>query len=269
MITTADELINALANNSQKAVIYKVPTFVAVAGQVHSLFTSPGQPTKGVAPTAVEICTRTTVGALPYANAGGSLQNYVTRFAAISTAVATDLQLHDRLMHCGGFVANVTTVQIITNMNAALLPAARRGADTYSELQWWIEVYADLGGSAQNINVAVTYDDGSTATIPVGVTATSRNSRLFPILPVASSRNIRQVNSVQLAGSTGAAGNFGVTCTRHRCGVSLGIANSGTIGDFQSVGMPQIADDVCLMLMVFAGATTLGNIAATIQISKG
>lgn len=85
----------------------------------------------------------------------------------------------------------------------------------------------------------------------------------------SAGKYIKSVQAVILSGTTGTAGNFGVTATRVRTGLSLTVGNSGTIGDWAMLGLPKIADNSCLQVVIMAGSTTSGSLYGTLKIVEG
>lgn len=268
-ITSIDGLIDALANRSQSVVVNKASMPNTVAGLFYSMWRAAGIPGAAAIPTSAAICDDTTPGAIVIDDAATD-QNYVARMFAVSSIVATDLQIHDRLVHMGGLNGTLTTAQN-TNINltsTASNLALRIGQADWRDCQWWVEWYVDTGATARNLTVNVTYEDDTTGSIVIALTATMRAGRLMPIFPEVG-HSIKSVNSVQLNGTTGAVGNFGITATRHRTGLSLTTANSGSIADWSMLGLPRLADDVCLQPIIIAGGTTSGTLYGTMKVIEG
>ncbi len=66
-ITTRDQLIDAMGNNSSRFVIDKASLSNAAAGQFHSLWRATGQPGQGAIPGAAAVCTNALTGAMNFA----------------------------------------------------------------------------------------------------------------------------------------------------------------------------------------------------------
>ena len=125
----------------------------------------------------------------------------------------------------------------------------RIGEADHSELQWWLEWYANTGVTAAVASVNVTYGDDTTGVIGVPAPSTMKAPNLIPILPLpAGKTGLKAVNSVQLNVSTGIAGNLGVTCTRLRASVFAVQSSRSEILDWAALGLPEIYNDSCLML---------------------
>lgn len=173
----------------------------------------------------------------------------------------------------GGLNGTLTTAQTVgvdltaTGLN---LPADRRGAADYSDVQWWLEWYTDTGATASNATVAVTYDDGSTGNLAaIAVGGTVRAGRMIPLTPAVNGRYIRAVSSVTLSASTGAAGSFGVTATRPRTAVWSAVANKIETFDWAQLGLPAIPNDSCLQMVCLCSTTSTGTVRGSGKIAHG
>ncbi|MCT0199603.1 hypothetical protein KQ313_07930 [Synechococcus sp. CS-1325] len=271
-ITTRDQLIAALAN-SRHVLFDKSSIANAVAGRFYSLWRANGQPVQGAIPTAAAFCDRTLQGALGMENPITPLLNYLA-WVDVATGNATStLEIHDRLCHQGGLSGTIAapTAQI-TNLplTLAAVPAERIGAPDHSQLQWWLEWYADTGSTGVSATVNVTYSDDTSGNVTVLLAATSRASGLYQILPFAAGKTgIKAVNSVTLSATTGTAGNFGVTCTRYRAGLFTVVANKAEVFDWAALALPEIANDSCLALLQLCTTTTTGISKGVVRFAAG
>jgi hypothetical protein len=188
------------------------------------------------------------------------------------------LEIHDRVAHNGGLVLNTTSTQSITGLDLGSggldLSAERRGDPSYSDIQWWLEVYADGGGTASNATINVTYADDSTGnlnTIPVG--GTIRAARMLPLtalIPVGDQgKFIRGINSVTLSASTGAAGNFGFTATRPKTTIAASTSNLATVADFSLLNLPEVPNGSCLQIIALLNTTVTGATRGSGKIIHG
>lgn len=269
MPITVDQIANALATNSSRLVIDKASLANAVAGQLFSMWRATGQPAQGAIPTTAVVPTKALLGALQYDNQTAPVSSYLGWLAVVGGNNAMGWEIHDRIAHQAGLVLNVTTAQT-TNLPIDLQtlapPAARLGAANYSDVQWFLDVYADGGATAANLTVPVTYDDGSTGNLnPIAVGGTLRAGRripLTPFIPVAQQgRFIRAINSgVQLSASTTVAGNFGFTCTRQRSGFTTLTANKTEPFDWAALGFPETPNDACLEIVAVCSTTSTGTL---------
>ena len=118
-ISTRDQLIDALANNSDRIVIDKASLANAAAGQFFSLWTASGVPGAGSAPGAAAVPTNATTGAIGFANQTSPVTSYIAWLAVQFGNSASNLEIHDRLAHMSGLSGTVTTAQgalsLVTN----------------------------------------------------------------------------------------------------------------------------------------------------------
>lgn len=277
-ITSVDELVNAMGNNSSRLIFDKIQIITtAAAGQFHSLWRATGQPGQGAIPTSVATCDNTLTGAAQFNQQTAPATSYAAILDALCT-VTTTLELHDRLAHMGGLVGNVTTAQTVGLDLSTLLASdnidVRKGDANYSDVQWWLEWYTDTGGTASTATVNVTYNDGSSGNLTgISLAATRRGSQMFTLnsaIPAADSgKYIRDVNTVTLSVSTGTAGNFGVTATRYRAGVFLPVGNQRFTSDWAQLGLPEIPNESCLFLIQIASQAQPGSVKVTGKIVHG
>jgi hypothetical protein len=271
-ITTRDQLIDALANNSSRIVLDKASLANAAAGQFFSLWTASGTPAAGVAPgTTAAIPTHATTGAIGFAQQTAPATSYLAWLrAACSNAVST-FEVHDRVAHMGGLSGTVTTAQTVSMDVLTLgLETARRGDANYSDLQFWLEIYSALGATGVNATVNVNYNDGSTGNLAaIALGATPRQGRLYPLTPAVAGRFIRGVNNVTLSATTGTAGNFGFCATRPRTGIDGAVANYATAYDWAALGLPEVPNNSCLQLIALCSTTSTGTLRGQGKIAHG
>lgn len=277
-ITTRDQLINAMCNNSSRIIIDKASLANTVAGQFHSLWRATGQPGQGAIPGAAAVCTHALTGAMQFAQQTNPAKSYLAILEGLCSNAGSTLEIHDRLMHMGGLngtLATAQTANVDVHANIASDNLAERIGDAnYSDIQWWLEWYTDTGGTAVNATVNVTYNDGTSGNLTaVSLAATRRASFMLPLnglIPAADSgKYIRDVNTVLLSATTGTAGSFGVTATRYRAALYKPLANARFTADWASLGIPLIANSSCLMVIQVAGSTTTGTVRATGKIAHG
>jgi hypothetical protein len=278
-ITSPAQLLDALANNSSRLVIDKASLPNAVAGQLFSLWRATGQPAQGAIPgTTPAVPTSATLGAFSFTNQTAPNTSYLGWLALVAGNNAQSWEVHDRIAHMGTLFLNITTSQPITGLDIGTgglnPPAARLGASNFSDVQWFLEVYADGGATASNATVNVTFGDNSSANlavIPVG--GTLRAGRLIPLTPFIQAADqgkfIRQINSAILSTSTGTAGNFGFTCMRQRTVVPTLLANLQAVADWADLGFPEVPNDSCLQLVCTTSATSTGTLRGQGKIAHG
>lgn len=276
-ITTRDKLIDALGNNSSRLVIDKASISNAAAGQFHSLWRATGQPGQAAIPAAAAVCNNALTGALNFAQQTSPATTYGTWANAMCSNNATTLEIHDRLMHMGGLSGTSTGSQTVNlDLNANLASNnldARKGDANFSDVQWWMEWYTDTGGTAVTATVGVTYNDGTTGTLSVALAATRRASLMIPLngfIPAAAAgKYIRGIDTVQLSATTGSAGSFGFTATRPRMTMPLPLANKMETFDWAALGLPEIFNSSCLMILQVASTTTTGTVRGGGKLSHG
>ena len=250
------------------------------AGDFISTWRSTGIPGQGAIPTTAAVLNSATTGARGQVNPTGTDKLYFGSFEISCATAGTTVEWHDRLVHSGGLSGTVITAQTAAafDLNTLLATnnlAERIGDANYSDVQWWLEIYTDVGGTGTTATVNVTYNDGTTGNLTGFVFGNTvrragKMVSLNNLIPAADSgKYIRGINSVQLSASTGTAGNFGFTATRYRGSVYCPTANGRFIATWADVGMPEIHNSSCLFAAVMAGSTTTGIITATGKILHG
>lgn len=277
-ISTRDQLIDALGNNSSRFVLDKASLANAAAGQFHSLWRATGQPGQGAIPAAAAVCDHTLVGAMGFSQQTAPATSYGAWANAVCSNSAVTIEIHDRLMHMGGLAGSVASAQT-ANLDVSANLATnnldeRKGDANFSDIQWWLEWYTDTGTTAVTATVNVTYNDGTTANLTsVSLAATRRASFMQPLnglIPAADSgKYIRDVNTVTLSATTGVVGNFGVTATRPRMTLPLPLANKMEIFDWAQLGLPEIFNSSCLFPIQLASTTSTGAVRGGGKISHG
>lgn len=267
-----------MGNNSSRLVIDKASISNAAAGQFHSLWRATGQPGQGAIPGAAAVCTNALTGAMGFTQQTLPATSYLAILEGLCANAGSTLEIHDRLMHMGGLVGNVATAQtanldVYANIGTSNLDA-RKGDANYSDITWWLEWYSDTGSTAVTATVNVTYDDGSSANLTaISLAATRRASLMMPLngsIPAADSgKYIRDVNTVTLSATTGTAGSFGVTATRYRAALYKPLANARFTADWAGLGLPEVPNSSCLMLIQLAGTTSTGVVRATGKVIHG
>lgn len=276
-IQTLDALINALGNNSSRFVIDKASLSNAVAGACYSLWRATGQPGQGAIPTAAATCNNALTGAMNFTQQVSPATSYGGWSTAVCSNSAVTIEIHDRLMHMGGLVLNVTTSQTVNlDLNGVTADnmVDRIGDSNFSDVQWWLEVYTDGGATASNATINVTYNDGTSGDLAVqAVGGTLRAGRKIPLntlIPAAAAgKYIRDINTVILSASTGTAGNFGFTATRPRMTMPLPLANKFEIFDWAALGFPEIRNSSCLYPIEWCSTTTTGTVRGGGKIAHG
>lgn len=266
-LTSLDQLIAAMSSAAAQNLYFaKSGKASQTTGGYSSNWNGSGLPGAGDFPAAAEVPSSATTGALPFTNPGSGLTGYFARVAVSSSASAAAMRLYDRVGHMGGLVGNSTAAQSVslsmTGSSSNL--AARRGKSDYSEIQWFLEWYADTGSTAVIATISYTNAAGVAGrTVVVSLSATMRAGRMLPII-ADNGEAIRSIESVTLSASTGAAGNFGITATRLLVEVPAGLANTTYVMDWASLGLPIVAADACVAIMYInpgaGGVTFTGSV---------
>ncbi len=278
-ITSRDQLIASMGNNSSRLVLDKASLANTAVGQYHSLWRATGQPGQGAIPAAAASCNNATLGGMGFTQQVSPATSYCGYFDAVCSNSATTLEVHDRMAHMGGLNGTLATLQAV-NLDLSTLGGtdnitARKGDDNFSDAQWWLEWYTDTGGTAVTSTVAVSYNDGTTGNLTgVSLAATRRASFMLPLnnlVPAAASgKFIRGVTGVTLSATTGAAGSFGVTATRKRFALSLPLANfMPDPSNWADLGLPEIFNSSCLFPVVLCSTTSTGTLRGGGKIIHG
>lgn len=269
-IDTRDALISALGNDHDKILWDKASIASQVSGQMSSLWRATGLPTQGAIPTTAAYCTSALLGSVAITNQTNPAVGYIGWHTLTSGNANSNFEIHDRLAHMGGLSGTVTPTAQNVLIDLSTINAggpvgdSRLGAADYSDVTWWLEWYTATGATASNATVNVTFSDGTTgnlAVIAVGGTAVAASRMIKLVSNHASGLDIRGVNTVSLSASTGTAGNFGVTATRHRTIMATGgVANVAANFDWAQLGLPKIQNNACLFGVMLATATSTGTI---------
>lgn len=277
MISGRDQLINAMGNNASRIIIDKASIASVAAGNFVSLWRATGQPGQGAIPAAAAVCDHTLTGAMGFTQQTAPATSYLAQLEGANSNSAMTLEIHDRLMHMGGLngtLATLQTVNVDINANLATLNLdARKGDANFSDVQWWLEWYTATGGTAVTATIGATYSDGTSANISASLAATRPAGFMLPInglIPAAQSgKFIRDIDSVTLSATTGAAGSFGVTATRFRGSLVMPLANLKAKEDWAGLGLPDVANSACLFPIVQTSTTSTGAMRGTGKLAHG
>lgn len=272
-ITTRDQLIDALGNKYQQILYDKASLANASGGQFFSLFTATGTPSAGTNPTTAALCDNTTAGSLLWTDPAGSDKTYLAWMSANNSNATSNIEVVDRLAHMGGLNGTLANSQSV-NLDPATLgiSAARRGKSDFSEVQWWLEIYAALGSTGVNATVNVDYSDATlNQNLPaIALGATPRQGRIYPLHTLAAAgKYIAKINSVTLSATTGSAGNFGFSCNRPISQSIQTVANFATIQDWAQLGLPEVPTDASLFLLMQCSTSSTGTARGYIKLVQG
>ncbi len=266
MALTRDRMLAAIAVG-ERIPIYKASMANMAAGYLCSLWRAVGSPrwAQGAIPGAAATPTDNTVGGITLPDFGSNTAR-IYRFAPVGATIGT-FMLYDRLAHMGGLSGTVITEQTVS---LAVATAVAAGRANESQVEWYLEIYTDLGTTAANAVISYTdVNDTSGKNITItgftGASPLNRAGRCVPLIP-ADGIQIRSIQSVTLSVSSGTAGSFGVTARRHLCGVGQMLANVQAPGcDAVSIGLPEIQGTTCLEMLVQCSTTSTGIIQGDLK----
>ena len=269
-IQTRDELIKALGNNSSRVVLDKANIATQIAGGFTSLWRATGIPGQGAIPTAATLCTKALVGSIGFTNQTLPVTSYYAWQTVATSNAATNVEFHDRLAHLGGLNGTLNTAQAANvSLETLAVPADRLGDSNYSDTQWWLEWYTSTGSAAVTATVAVTYNDATSGNVSVAIPASTAASRMLPVTPAVAGKFIKAVTTVTLSATTNTAGNFGISVTRPRTAIGTNIANKTEAYDWALLGLPEIPNDSCLMMVMLCSTTSTGTVRGQGKIIHG
>lgn len=229
-----------------------------IAGRHTSLWQYEGAPSHGAAPGgSARYPTRSTNGGIKQTNPGGSptRQKWAV-YGAVADQIGT-LLVVDRIADISGLSGTVTTAQTI---NLTALTRYSAAATCLGNLIF-VEVYTQIGATPTTLTASYVNQDGNNATTPavaIGGTGLREAQRMIQLPLASGDTGVRGVNSVTLAGTTGTAGDFGITIVHQwgACGMpAIGVpGNPVLIG-----GAGKVVDcltDACVSQIWLAGSTT-------------
>jgi len=199
-----------------------------------------------------------------------SAKQYVGR-VELTSSIAGTYWLVDRLVHMGGMSGTATSEQLTNPTGMTLTDAynAGRCLEDGSDVDWFLEIYTDIGSSASNATVKYKDQSNTTRTCTVlSAMASATAGRLYQVTPLAG-YYIKNAFSVTLSATTGTAGNFGVTGYRRLVCVSIPVANQMVVVDFAGTGLAEVKDNACLQFIKMDSTTTAGAYRATVKLIRG
>jgi hypothetical protein len=226
-----------------------------------SHWTHMGIPGGGIAPTTAQILTNSTAGCFKQKNPNQGQQQWLLNFSAAinNGAVRYRLILYDRLAHMGGLNASTTSIQ---NVNLSGI-TRYSGSESVGNMILY-ENYLAIGATARILTITYTnqnYVSGRTTTLPIGGTSgQSIGSAYIPNL-MSGETGVISVESVQLNGSTGTAGDFGISIIRPiSYGGSMGGTNSNNVFAINGIpSVPEVKSGACLATLMFLSTGTIAN----------
>lgn len=262
-INTYDKQIAAL-QKAQMLPISKASLANQSVGGLTSLWRATGSPAQGAIPAAAAVCNKALLGAMPFNNPGAGEESNVGGISVCGTA-SHFFQIYNRLSHMGGLSGVTATAQTVN----LTIPPNRGAAADGSNVEWFVEIYTDIG--ATGVTATVAYldqtDTARTTTVAIGAAAANRAGRLIQIFPSAG-QSIKSITSITHA-TTGTAGNYGITCGKRILAEPMGQPNIGISLDYAQAKMGRIYDDDCLWMVLNASNATTGDIRGALTLMQG
>ncbi len=239
-------------------------SITTVAGRQFSYWLS--TPDAGTAPTTALICTQSTPGAM--GQQGSEYVQYLTQIPAVvggGGAGGGCLMICDRLSHQGG-LSGIVTGNVTTNLPTAALTRYTDGKGVFLAY----EVYTVIGTTQTIISASYTNQDGVSGrqTKPTDIGgANYRTVSRCHILPLQEGdTGVRSVESINVTGSTGTAGAFGITLFKPLALIPI-INVGGNVSINDSVvsmanNFIKVENSASLYYQIFAETTTTGVLLA-------
>lgn len=263
-LDTINKVVSGLSSGTILP-IYKASIANQAAGYFTALWRATGSPAQGAIPSTAATCTDDLLGSWSLGDSS-TLDYYVLK-ASIAGNIIGTWMLYDRLAHMGG-LSGATTGDQTVNVSLATAYSQGRCAVDGSDVEWFAEMYTDIGTAAQTVTVTYTdaVDGTRTTTISIGGTSPlNRASRCIKIIP-ASGTSIKSVTKINFGTTTGTAGSWGITARKKLFAVGQLLANIAPPADFAAIGAPKIADTSCLEICVLCSTTSTGIVQGDIKV---
>jgi hypothetical protein len=263
-LDTINKVVSGLSSGTLLPV-YKASIANQAAGYFTSLWRATGWPAQGAIPAGAATCDDTFTGTWALGDSS-TLDYYVLRAAFAGNTIGTWM-LYDRLAHMGG-LSGATTGDQTVNVTLTTASGQGRCAVNGSDVEWFAEMYSDIGTTAQTCTVTYVNqsDETKTTTISIGGTSPlNRASRCIQILPL-SGDTIKSITKVSIATTTGTAGSWGITARKKLFAVGQLLANIAPPADFAAIGAPKIADTSCLEICVLCSTTSTGVLVGDLKV---
>lgn len=266
-ITSMDELVDALANSSERVPMLRAAPSAAISvASPYSLWKSAGM--GGVAssnpPTGVgEACSKSTAGALQFTAPGAGESVYL---AGMQVGMSDEglVTLYDRLVHTSGLSGTTLTAQTV---NSAALPSRASGG---AGVEAWFEVYTAIGATARTLTVSYTSQDGTSGRTGTAINATSMKAgEMRPISLQGGDSGVRSVESVTWSATTGSAGDFGITLLRRVASLPVYGTYGVAQGDAFDLGLPLIDPNACLAFQADLDSVATRPMVGLIMLARG
>ena len=263
--TTADSVDAAMATIGDRKDFIFNKASIATQGAAgwSSLWRATGTPTQGAIPAGQAVCNDALTGALVNFDDASGEQWYLSKLNIARGNAGDNTFIYDRLAHMGG-LSGVTTGNQTVNVDvsgATYNLANRCNQTTYEDVEWWAEIYTDIGVTGQTCTV--TYTDaagntGNTTTFTLGgASPLNQDSRIFPIIG-SGGEFIKSIQTVSIPTTTGTAGSWGITASRRLAVVNSAVANRMEVFDYRALGLPPIPNSACLYMLQLCITTSTG-----------
>lgn len=254
-ITNLSTYLTYLAS-PEEIVPINITTTTSVAGRTYDLWVP--QALAGAAPGTNAAPTRTTAGSLGQQNGGATILG-LNQINLNSITPGTYI-ICDRLSHSAGLDGTQTGARTV-NLPT---PALTRYTDGVG-VMCMLTIYTQVGTTASTITVSYTNQAGTSGrtslSVVFGGTAFREANRSILISCASGDNGFRAVASVNLAGSTGTTGNYGVTLFKPLSMIVVDDTNNITQANLINGrllgGMPEIVDDAALFLIGISSSTTI------------
>jgi hypothetical protein len=266
MINSPTDLIAAMANQSRRApfLINKATIANQLAGGFSSFWRATGTPTQPSIPGAAAIPQASDAGSLvSFADAAGGESWYLARLSLARATAGDTIIIGDRVGHMGG-LSGVTTGNQTVNLDCSVATnnlAARINQTTYEDVEWYAEIYTDIGVTGQTCTVTYTPPAGGSPTMTFtlgGASPANRAGRLFPLIPSNGDR-IKSIASVSIGTTTGTAGSWGITAIKRLTSECYPVALRQDISPWDRLGLPPVANKAHLMMYAQTITTSTGT----------
>lgn len=270
-ITTGDILINALTNGAITSVdqlvskrtggsngnpqrnwrhweprVAGAAMTATVSDQWESLWTYDSLPRgAGSIPTTWANPTSALAGSLGQNDASGGRQLYIAGISALLAGTPGTFLVYDRLGHMGGLTGNVTGDQQCNGGSAGTITRYTNGVGNFLAA----EIYTGVGGTGEVLTATYANDSGSTSTGDVrqfGGAGLQEQGRLLFIPLAGGEKGVQSVTKINLNGSTGVAGSWGMTIGHPLYAIAIGATNFATCTSFVDGPISQVLASACL-----------------------
>ncbi len=258
----------AAVDNPWDRQIFQKSSLTITGNLPSSLWTA--SPNAGVAPGAAVVPTSATAGAVPFTNAGARALR-VARVVS-RTSGNNSLVFVDRLSHQSG-LSGTALGQQVTNLPTAALTRYASGEGVMAAL----EIYSQIGATPQTVTCRYTNQAGVggqvTPAVSIGGATGNQIVGRFLVLPLAAGdTGVRSVEGVTLSGSTGTAGDFGVTLFRPLFLVpTIAFDVHGQVLDAVLGGggfIPEVLDDACLSALVISNVASSNVVMSALMFTQ-